>query len=73
MSTKKNTVEEIYRRALENIRDFCRDRESNIYCSQILKKTTYSLIKGQQLKKPLFPINEVIKPNFMKLWRKNVN
>jgi len=55
MSIKKETAEEIYKRGLEGIHDFCMNRDFNIYCSQILKDAEYFLKKGQQSNKFLKP------------------
>lgn len=46
---KQETAEEIYKRALESIRDYCMNRNFHIYTNQILKETEYYLKKGQQV------------------------
>jgi len=51
MSIKNETAEEIYKRGLASIRDFCRDREFNIYCAQVLHSAEYYLKKGERANK----------------------
>ena len=44
----REKAEEIYRRGLIAVRDFCENRNFNVYCKSIVHDVNYVLKKGRQ-------------------------
>lgn len=54
----ETVLEKRYRKTLEHIRDFCKDKDFNIYCSQILQTVEHALKLEEDIaktKKPFTP------------------